>query len=212
MWVLSTGHRLATIAAAVLCFVEPAIAGGHGHAAAGDVSVKGYVKSDGTYVAPHMRSAADGDFSNNWTTQGNVNPYTAKEGTRVTPPASYGTPSYTPPPRLNSGLPPVRSNYQPQLDPLTPLPISSPNQVDQTPSLIAPTPLPPPVSTKPAQRLDASKARVQTYLEQARSQNVARAEYWKTKGYNFDASNMTAYTMDQKVHDIDRATYWKQRG
>jgi hypothetical protein len=211
---LNTGHRLATIVAAVLCLVEPAIAGGHGHAAGGDVSVKGYVKSDGTYVAPHMRSAADGDFSNNWTTQGNVNPYTGKEGTRVTPPATYGTPSYTPAQGLNSGLPPVGSSYQTQPESLSPLTIPPPNQVGQTPSLIAPTPTPPPppVSTSPAQRLDASRARVQTYLEQARSQNVARAEYWKTKGYNFDPSYMTAYTMDQKVHDIDRAGYWKQRG
>jgi hypothetical protein len=46
----------------------------------GDVSVKGYTRADGTYVAPHMRSAPDGVTSNNWTTKGNVNPYTGKEG------------------------------------------------------------------------------------------------------------------------------------
>jgi hypothetical protein len=51
-----------------------------------DVYVHGYVKRDGTYVQPHMRSAPDGNFWNNWSTKGNVNPYTGKEGTRVTPP------------------------------------------------------------------------------------------------------------------------------
>ena len=211
MWIASSRHSLATVAA-VFCLVEQSFAGGHGHAARGDVSVKGYVKGDGTYVAPHMRSAADGDFSNNWTTQGNVNPYTVKEGTRVTPPATYETPSYTPAPNPNSGLPPLGSDYQPQPDSLAPLTIASPNQVGQAPSFIAPAPTTPSASTSPAQRFDASRPRVQTYLEQARSQNVARAEYWKTKGYDFDPSYMTAYTMDQKVHDIDRAAYWKQRG
>lgn len=49
------------------------------------VPVKGYYRSDGTYVAPHMRSAPDGDPSNNWSTRGNVNPYTGEEGTKVFP-------------------------------------------------------------------------------------------------------------------------------
>lgn len=52
----------------------------------GDVTVKSYFKSDGTYVAPHLRSAPDGVFGNNWTTKGNVNPYTGSLGTKVTPP------------------------------------------------------------------------------------------------------------------------------
>src|SRR5258706_4915324 len=60
--------------------------GGHG----GSVSVRGYTKKDGTYVAPHQRSAPDGNFDNNWSTKGNVNPYTGEEGTRVTPPARSG--------------------------------------------------------------------------------------------------------------------------
>lgn len=44
--------------------------------------VDGYVKQDGTYVAPHFRSAPDNSRSNNWTSQGNVNPYTGQTGTR----------------------------------------------------------------------------------------------------------------------------------
>lgn len=46
------------------------------------VHVREYVRQDNTYVAPHYRSAPDGNTSNNWSTQGNVNPYTGKVGTR----------------------------------------------------------------------------------------------------------------------------------
>ena len=48
----------------------------------GDVPVHGYTRADGAYVQPHMRSAPDGTTSNNWSTYGNYNPYTGKEGTR----------------------------------------------------------------------------------------------------------------------------------
>jgi hypothetical protein len=46
------------------------------------VYVHGYYKSNGTYVAPHYRSAPDGNPYNNWSTVGNVNPYTGQEGTK----------------------------------------------------------------------------------------------------------------------------------
>lgn len=58
--------------------------------ASAQVSVRGHYRTDGTYVRPHHRSNPDGNFSNNWSTKGNVNPYTGKEGTRVTPPLGYG--------------------------------------------------------------------------------------------------------------------------
>jgi opacity protein-like surface antigen len=35
-------------------------------AAAAQVQVRGYYRSDGTYVAPHTRSSPDGDRSNNY--------------------------------------------------------------------------------------------------------------------------------------------------
>ncbi len=47
-----------------------------------DISVKGYFRKDGTYVAPHHRSSPDSSVNNNWSTQGNYNPYNGKEGTR----------------------------------------------------------------------------------------------------------------------------------
>jgi hypothetical protein len=43
------------------------------------VSVRGYYRSNGTYVSPHMRSNPDGNFYNNWSTVGNINPYTEKK-------------------------------------------------------------------------------------------------------------------------------------
>jgi hypothetical protein len=64
--------------------------GGHnsGHHSSGytssssSVHVSGYSRSDGTYVAPHFRTAPDATKLNNWSTKGNVNPYTGKAGTK----------------------------------------------------------------------------------------------------------------------------------
>lgn len=54
-----------------------------------DVAVKGYYRKDGTYVRPHMRSDPDGNFNNNWSSYGNVNPYTGEIGTKKAPDSSY---------------------------------------------------------------------------------------------------------------------------
>ena len=43
---------------------------------------RGYTTQRGTYVAPHYQSAPNGTTFDNWSTQGNVNPYTGQEGTR----------------------------------------------------------------------------------------------------------------------------------
>jgi len=82
--------------------------------ARGPVGVRGYFRSNGTYVAPHYRSAPDGNFSNNWSTAGNVNPYTGREGTRISPPSpryANPTPVGAPPVasvnRMPSGIPSV---------------------------------------------------------------------------------------------------------
>lgn len=80
-------------------------------AANAQVYVQGHFRSDGTYVQPYYRSQPNGTPADNWSTKGNVNPYTGQEGAknpyqppkiqRYTPPEpSY--PSYVPPP------PPVR--------------------------------------------------------------------------------------------------------
>ncbi|HXF55297.1 MAG TPA: hypothetical protein VNK52_14365 [Hyphomicrobiaceae bacterium] len=57
-----------------------ALAFGSQIAIAGDVYVQGYMRKDGTYVQPHYRSAPDGNLWNNYSTQGNVNPYTGRSG------------------------------------------------------------------------------------------------------------------------------------
>ena len=66
--------------ATLFVFSTPSFARGHGghH----NSYVRGYYRSNGTYVQGHHRSARDGNVYNNWTTKGNTNPYTGKEGTR----------------------------------------------------------------------------------------------------------------------------------
>ncbi|GAV24823.1 hypothetical protein ciss_07560 [Carboxydothermus islandicus] len=44
------------------------------------VRVRGYFRSNGTYVQPHYRSYSDGYRYNNWSSWGNYNPYTGKKG------------------------------------------------------------------------------------------------------------------------------------
>lgn len=46
-----------------------------------DVNVKGYQRSDGTYVQPHQRSNPNNSTNDNWSTKGNSNPYTGERGT-----------------------------------------------------------------------------------------------------------------------------------
>ena len=46
-----------------------------------DTTVQGHIRKDGTYVPPHHRTAPDNDRSNNYSTQGNINPYTGQMGT-----------------------------------------------------------------------------------------------------------------------------------
>lgn len=47
--------------------------------------VGGYKRSNGTEVAPYVRSQADGNFGNNFSTKGNVNPHTQQPGTKTKP-------------------------------------------------------------------------------------------------------------------------------
>ncbi len=45
------------------------------------VEVKGYTKSNGTYVAPYIRTAPNSTIKDNFSTSPNLNPYTGKIGT-----------------------------------------------------------------------------------------------------------------------------------
>ncbi|MGE3064993.1 MAG: hypothetical protein AB7K67_05380 [Hyphomicrobiaceae bacterium] len=60
-----------------------------------DSYVRGYTRNDGQYVEPYHRTNPDNNRFNNYSTQGNVNPYTGQAGT-VNPYAptynnNYGT-------------------------------------------------------------------------------------------------------------------------
>jgi hypothetical protein len=87
------------IAMLALCASTTAMAQSEHH-------VNGYTRADGTYVAPHEQTNPNSTRNDNWSTQGNVNPYTGVEGTK--PRDSYSSP--TPPkPRTN----PYGNPYQP---------------------------------------------------------------------------------------------------
>jgi hypothetical protein len=73
------------------------------------VSVSGYYRSNGTYVQPHQRTAPNYTRNDNYSTVGNVNPYTGKAGTQPrdgytttrtstvnysSPTSSYSEPTY----------------------------------------------------------------------------------------------------------------------
>jgi hypothetical protein len=65
--------------------------------AQGTVFQPGYTRNDGTFVSPHYRTAPNSTVQDNWSTRGNVNPYTGQPGYRdpyATRPAqpSFGTP------------------------------------------------------------------------------------------------------------------------
>lgn len=85
--------------AAILALGSPAFAkgGGGGHSSSGysgshsynsgtsstgSHTTSGYTKSNGTFVAPSHATNPNGTKADNWSTKGNVNPYTGKEGTK----------------------------------------------------------------------------------------------------------------------------------
>ncbi|WP_312321221.1 hypothetical protein [Stenotrophomonas sp.] len=78
--------------------------------AMGDVSaqqyVNGYYRTDGTYVQGHYRSQQNSTTLDNYSTQGNYNPYTGKRGT--VDPYQQNNSLYTPPARTYNPPPPTR--------------------------------------------------------------------------------------------------------
>lgn len=66
------------------------------------VHVRGYTRRDGTYVAPHYRSSPNSTTLDNYSTRGNVNPYTGEVGTR--------DPNYRPPSNPSTYAPPCYYN------------------------------------------------------------------------------------------------------
>ena len=48
--------------------------------AEGAQRTRGYMKKNGTYVMLHYKTRKDGTRLNNYSTKGNINPYTGKKG------------------------------------------------------------------------------------------------------------------------------------
>ncbi len=71
-------------------------------AACADNYVNGYVRSDGTYVNGYYRSNPNGNQFDNYSSQGNTNPYTGKRGTERS--------EYSSPPQYNTGSSNTYSN------------------------------------------------------------------------------------------------------
>ncbi len=68
------------------------------------VKVNGYYRKDGTYVQPYFRTAPNSTKADNFSTKGNVNPYTGKPGW-IKPNNSYNTfyySTYTYNPKVNA--------------------------------------------------------------------------------------------------------------
>jgi hypothetical protein len=74
------------------------------------VRVRGYTRRDGTYVAPHYRSSPNSTTSDNYSTRGNVNPYTGELGTR-NPTTSNRPYVYSPYPTYYVPHPPSSSGF-----------------------------------------------------------------------------------------------------
>ncbi|RDK04598.1 hypothetical protein [Paraburkholderia lacunae] len=58
--------------------------GGHSSyhsSSSGEHYVSGYTRSNGTYVSGHHQTNPNGTKYDNWSSKGNVNPYTGKKGT-----------------------------------------------------------------------------------------------------------------------------------
>jgi len=114
------------------------------------VYVHGYTRKDGTYVAPHYRSDPDSSKLNNWSTKGNTNPYTGKEGTKdpyaATPAPSYTAPAVSATPAPNSTTQsPAPKTQTTVAQPTETVPASTTITIaDQTPAMQNLSTVPPP--------------------------------------------------------------------
>lgn len=68
-----------------------------------DTNVRGYYRNDGTYVQPHMRTSPNSSPYDNYSTKGNVNPYTGEKGYQDPTRSTYGSQPLYQPPQYNRG-------------------------------------------------------------------------------------------------------------
>jgi hypothetical protein len=75
--------RLALVISLFIAMTASADAKGGGRGwGGGSHAVSGRITSKGTYVAPHRATNPNGTKIDNWSTKGNVNPYTGQPGTK----------------------------------------------------------------------------------------------------------------------------------
>lgn len=77
-------------------------------AMARDVYVQPHVTRNGSYVQGHYQTAPDHNVYNNYSTQGNINPYTGQSGTvnpYTLPQPAYRPPTYNPNAGCNPNYP-----------------------------------------------------------------------------------------------------------
>jgi hypothetical protein len=77
-----------------------------------DEYVQGYYRKDGTYVQGYHRTTPDNNPYNNFSTRGNVNPYTGQSGTVNPYQQQQVQPAYTPPPAYRAPVCGYLSNGQ----------------------------------------------------------------------------------------------------
>lgn len=80
-----------------------------------DVYVSGYYRSNGTYVQGHYRTAPNSTINDNYSTVGNVNPYTGKAGTV---PRSGSNTTNSALPIIHPQIPNTNSSYSSWFNPL----------------------------------------------------------------------------------------------
>lgn len=73
-----------------------------------DQTVRGYTRRDGTYVAPYHRTEPNQYRHDNYSSEGNVNPYTGRRGTQPN--------EFSNPPVYNRSNPYGGSMNRPSLD------------------------------------------------------------------------------------------------
>lgn len=82
MAVAQSGYRSAYRASSNGSAYSQPYRSSYGNTYSPPVHVNSYTRSDGTYVQPHYRTSADDSRFNNYSTKGNVNPYTGAPGTK----------------------------------------------------------------------------------------------------------------------------------
>lgn len=82
-------YRSVVCAIAVAATLLPPVAQARGYHQYGrsyrrsPIHVRSYIRRDGRFVLPFVRTAPNHSKLDNWSTRGNVNPYTGRAGTKA---------------------------------------------------------------------------------------------------------------------------------